>query len=182
MKNTGLARPRGVFLHMPGRGRRRTNDACMPMPGDGIDTPKAGAYTLNMLSVRSGTDLPTGEQKPHSLWSSSRALDPPCTAVHTFQRPSGRLSLPTPLGPPLKLMPSGVSLLVPCLWVNGSTATKTYGKSATVGEHEEQHMLPCTEVFGKDVDERQRLCQNWRAMSSPVERRFAGTLHSMTIT
>jgi hypothetical protein len=58
-----------------------------------------------MLSVRSGTDLPAGEQKPHPLWSSSRALDPPCTAVHTFQRPLGRLSLPTSLGPPLKLMP-----------------------------------------------------------------------------
>jgi len=38
--------------------------------------------------------------------------------------------------------------------VSGSTETKPYGQSATVGEHEEQHTLSSTGVFGKDVDER----------------------------
>ena len=66
--------------------------------------------------------------------------------------------------------------------VSGSTETKTYGKSATVGEHEEQHTLPRTGVFGNDGEERQRLFKSWRAMSSPVEILFSGKLQYMTIT
>jgi hypothetical protein len=69
---------------------------------------------------------------------------------------------------------------VPCR-VSGSTETTTYGESATVGEHEEQHTLPRTGVFGKDVDERQRLFKSLRAMSSPVEILFSGKLPYMTI-
>jgi len=40
------------------------------------------------------------------------------------------------------------------LWVSGSTETKTYGKSATVREYEEQQTLPSRGLFGKDADER----------------------------
>jgi hypothetical protein len=39
-------------------------------------------------------------------------------------------------------------------WVSGSSETKTYGKSATAREYEEEHTLPRRSVFGKDIDER----------------------------
>ena len=52
----------------------------------------------------------------------------------------------------------GIMLLHPAprrlYWVSGRTETKTYGKSATVREREEQQTLPSKGLFGKVTDER----------------------------
>ena len=66
--------------------------------------------------------------------------------------------------------------------MSGSTATNTDGKSATVGEHEEQHTLSSTGVFGKDVDERCRLFKNLRVMFSPIGILFSGKVRYTAIT
>jgi hypothetical protein len=66
--------------------------------------------------------------------------------------------------------------------VSGSTETKIYGQSATVGEHEEQHTLSRTGVFGKDVDERCRLFKNVRVMFSPIGILFSGKVRYTAIT
>jgi hypothetical protein len=66
--------------------------------------------------------------------------------------------------------------------VSGSTETKTYGQSTTVGEHEEQQTLSRTGVFGKDVDERCRLFKNVRVMFSPIGILFSGKVRYTAIT
>jgi len=66
--------------------------------------------------------------------------------------------------------------------VSGSTETKIYGQSATVGEHEEQQTLSRTGVFGKDVDERCRLFKNVRVMFSTIGILFSGKVRYTAIT
>ena len=60
------------------------------------------------------------------------------------------------------------------LWVSGSSETKTYGKSATVREHEEYPTLPRRSIFGKDLDPRSRIFNMLHVLLSPPEALFSG--------
>lgn len=66
--------------------------------------------------------------------------------------------------------------------VSGSTETKTYGKGATGREREEKQTFPKIGLFGKDVDERARLCKDVRTIFSAMERPFSGKLRYTSIT
>jgi hypothetical protein len=60
--------------------------------------------------------------------------------------------------------------------VSSSTETKSYGKSATVGEDRKQETLPIRHFFGKDSDERSRVFNALYILVSPTETLFSGKL------
>jgi hypothetical protein len=60
--------------------------------------------------------------------------------------------------------------------VSGSSETKTYGKSTTASEHEEEPTLPRKHFFGKDSDERLRVFNALHVLVSPADALFSGKL------
>jgi hypothetical protein len=66
--------------------------------------------------------------------------------------------------------------------VSGSTETKSYGKSAPVGEYEEQQTLPRRSVFGKDSNKSSRFFKGLQVLFSPTEALFSGKLSYTVIT
>jgi hypothetical protein len=66
-------------------------------------------------------------------------------------------------------------------WVSGSSETKTYGKSATVREHEEYPTLPKRSIFGKDIDARSSIFNVLQVLFSPTEVFFSGKLSCRAI-
>jgi hypothetical protein len=65
--------------------------------------------------------------------------------------------------------------------VSGRTETETYGKSATVRDHEAQPTLPRKGLFGRVLDERWRLFNDLCIPFSPIEIRFSGKLPYTTL-
>ena len=61
-------------------------------------------------------------------------------------------------------------------WVSGSSETKTYSKSATVREHDEEPTLPRRPFFGKDGDERSRVFRALHVLVSPAYALFSGKM------
>ena len=60
--------------------------------------------------------------------------------------------------------------------VSGSSETKTYGKSTTASEHEEEPTLPRKHFFGKDSDERLRVFNALHVLVPPADALFSGKL------
>ena len=60
--------------------------------------------------------------------------------------------------------------------VSGSIETKTYGKSTTAREHEEEPTLPRRNLFGKGTTEISRIFKEVHVQCAPIEALFSGQL------